>query len=82
MNKFSCSVYNQWEMFGCNWHDFNLIHLSFEWTKILGSVELDIGLLGLNLHLAYQYAETEELLKLRAMVDEIESGSADTKPWE
>lgn len=72
IGKFSASLYSQWHFWNCNWYDFTWINLETEWDKLLGSVELDVGLLGLNLHLSYQYTETEALKELRNMVDEID----------
>ncbi len=58
-NRFTVSFYSQWKFRGCNWYDFTIVNLEFEWDKMLGGFELMVGLLGLNLHLRYQYTETE-----------------------
>lgn len=74
--KWVISTYSQWTFGGCNWYDFTWINLETEWDKLLGGVELSIGLLGLHFRVRYNYTETETMAELKSMVDEIESGRA------
>lgn len=64
------NFYNQWQFRNVNWIDFTIFNLGFEWDKLLGGLELNVGILGLNLGIRHQYTETEALKELREMADD------------
>jgi hypothetical protein len=65
----------QWTQFlrpgAWNWLDVRLAHLSFEWYRSMGMIEMQVALLGFDLRLAYVYNQkTEDRLTVTQRMDD------------
>ena len=73
----------EWSQFagGCNWYTFTPIKLEFEDDRHMGGVEVTAILLGLGFCIRWNHTETDEVRKLRSMVDDITAGRVETIEW-
>jgi hypothetical protein len=57
------SVYEQWSAIrgGCNWYDFTLIKIQWEYAPYkYGTWELEVGLLGVTVNISYLSAKQQD----------------------
>ena len=76
IGKWIFDFYSQWEI-DCNWYDFTVIKLRFEWDKILGGIEGCFGLMGFEFRVRYNYTVTDEMKRILDIKDQYEASKHD-----
>lgn len=57
----------------CNWYTFRFFSIEVEWDKVLGGVEATLVVMGLGVRVRHNYADTEEMIRIKQAVEEQEN---------
>ena len=67
--RFNLAFYSQWkDLLGKNnWYDFTVFNLSGEYTKMMGSAEISLGIIGLiwTFTYTYDFGPLDEMVSLK-----------------